>query len=562
MRGKYPLKLAVGAAVITLLAAGCSGDGDDTEAPKVSDAAISIDGTQPENPLVPAGTTETGGGQVIDALFSGLTDYETENGKLKLVHAESITPDDSSTVYTIKLKPGWTWHDGTPVKAQDYVDAWNDAAYSPNGLANGTFMSDIAGYDQVYTEDPDGAEGPQKAPKPPAEKMTGLEVVSDTEFKVTLAAPSNLWPLKTGYSAFMPLPPAYFSNKESFGKNPIGNGPFKLVSFTENDSIKVTRFDDYKGDKPKIKDVTFKFYQDDTASYADVQSGVLDFLQQVPSANLVGEKYKADFGDRAVSNEAATTEFLGLPHYRKEYQNPKFRQAISVAINRDQITERIFSKTREPAHEWSNPNVDGFTKDTCREFCTYDPAKAKSLLQEAGVTVNPDGSFVSNGVTVKQMTIQYNADASHKDWVDATCNSIKEATGIACAGKPIPTFGESRTIIDERKATGMFRNGWQADYPINENFMNPLLRTGASSNDGAFSDAAFDAKLKEADGTKDLEAAKALYTEAEKMLADLMPTIPLWHRTQQSVWSEKLKGPLPIDIFGELVLTEVEASES
>jgi oligopeptide transport system substrate-binding protein len=560
MRGKYPLKLVVGAAAITLLAAGCSGDGDDTEAPTQSDAAISYEWGEPENPLVPSNTTETRGGAVVDALWTGLINYNTESGEMELANAESMEPDDTSTVYTIKLKSGWTWHDGTPVVAQDYVDAWNWAAYSPNGAANGTFFLDIKGYTDVHTEDPD-EDGPLQPPTPKVDKMSGLEVVSETEFKVTLNGPSNLWPLKTGYSAFMPLPKKFFENPETFGQNPIGNGPFKLVSWTKNVELKATRYDEYKGDdKPKIKDITFRVYQEDTAAYADIQAGNLDFQLQVPAATLPGDKYKNDFPDHSINKPIATSEMVAIPFYRREYQNPKLRQALSVAIDRNLITDRIFNKTRIPMNGWVNPNVAGYKADQCGEFCQFNADRAKALLQEGNVTVNPNGSFVSNGVTVPQLSIQYNADASHKEWVDATCNSIQTATGIKCTGKPIPTFGEHRTIIDERKATSLFRAGWQADYPHIENWLNPLLRTGGSSNDGAYSNAAFDAKLKQADETQELEQAEALYQEAEAMLPAEMPTIPMWHRAQQSVWSERLKT-VPITVFGELEFTGVEVNE-
>jgi oligopeptide transport system substrate-binding protein len=558
MRGRYPLKLAVGVAAITLLAAGCSsGGGNESSSSGSSDAEITVWWGNPENPLVPANTTEVQGGKVIDAVFTGLINYDTKTGKEVLANAESIEPNADSTVYTIKLRSGWKWHDGTPVVAQDYVDAWNYAAYSPNGMQNGTFMADIKGYEDVHTEDPDGTEGPQKAPEPKAKEMSGLKVVDDNTFEVTLSGPSNLWPLKTGYSAFMPLPKKFFDDPEAFGKAPIGNGPFKFVSWTENQELKVTRYDDYQGsDKPKIKDVTFKVYQEDTAAYADVQAGNLDFLDQVPAATLQGEKYKADFGDRSINKPVAVSDMLEFPKYRKEYQNAKFRQAISVAIDRDLIIEKIFANSRIPMDGWVNPNVAGFKDGACGDLCKFDPTRAKQLLSEAGVTVSSDGKFTSNGVT-STLSIQYNADASHKDWVDATCNSIQTTLGITCKGKPIPTFGEARQIIDERKATSMFRSGWQADYPHIENWLNPLLRTGASSNDGEYSNKAFDDKLKEADGTQDIKKAEELYQEAEQMLAADMPTIPLWHRAQQSVWSERMKT-VPINVFGELALTEVE----
>jgi len=361
----------------------------------------------------------------------------------------------------------------------------------------------------------------------------------------------------------MPLPDVFFDDPEAFGRNPIGNGPFKLVSWTENVELKITKYEEYQGSdaSKQLTDVTFRVYEEDTAAYSDVQAGTLDFQQQVPVAHLVGDKYATDFPDTSISKPVAVSEMMAIPFYQPAYQNVKLRQAISVAINREEITERIFNGSRIPMNGWVNPNVSGFEDGACGEFCTYDADRAKELLEEGDVTVNADGSFVSNGVTEAMLTIQYNADASHKDWVDATCNSIQEATGIKCEGKPIPTFAESRTIIEAHEATGMFRAGWQADYPSIENWLNPLLRTGGSSNDGLYSNSELDDVLAEADGTQDIEEAEALYREAELLLADEMPTIPMWHRAQQSVWGERMTV-VPINIFGELVLNEVEVAAS
>lgn len=544
MRFAKPGRALAAVGIVTaLVAAGCGSGGDDGGSGK-TDGTVSIQWGEPENPLIPGNTTEVQGGKVMDALFTGLISYSPKDASQVLEMAESITPDATSTTYTIKIKSGWTFHDGSPVKAKSFTDAWNYYAYSPNGMANGPFFADIAGFSDTYTEDPD-ADGPKKAPTPKAKEMSGLKVVDDTTFTVTLGAPSTLWPLKTGYSVFMPLPQAFFDNgPEAYAKEPIGNGPFKFSARKVNTSLTITRFDGYKGrEKPKVKDVVFKVYQKDTAAYADAQDNQVDFVQQVPTSALTGDKYKSDFPNQSLNKPVAVSQFIAFPFYRPEYKNPKLRQAISMSIDRKLITEKIFNNSRVPMNGWVNPNVSGFEEGACGEFCTYNPTKAKALLAEAG---GFKGEF----------SIAYNADSNHKSWVEAACNSITGAIGVKCAGKAIPTFDAFRTLVDDRKQTSMFRAGWQADYPSIENWLNPLLRTGASSNDGLFTDAAFDAKLKEADGTQDIKKAEALYRDAEKMLPALMPTIPLWHVGQQSVWSNKVSN-IVIDAFGEIALSEI-----
>ena len=177
-------RAVVGWVAVALLAAGCGGDGG---AGAPDPGVISVFSTEPENPLVPGNTTEEGGSRVLSALFTGLVEYDPRTAEPRNAVAESITTTDSR-VYTIRLRPGWTFHDGSPVTARSFADAWNYTAYSPNGQQGASFFTQIAGFDQVHTTDPDG-EGPQQAPEPPAREMSGVRVVDDLTLQVTLSEP-------------------------------------------------------------------------------------------------------------------------------------------------------------------------------------------------------------------------------------------------------------------------------------------------------------------------------------------------------------------------------------
>ncbi|MGC4894026.1 peptide ABC transporter substrate-binding protein [Micromonospora sp. DT31] len=536
--------LAVGAA-FALVASGCSSgndDGGDTGASK--DGAIVIDGTQPENPLVPANTTETGGGAIIDWMWSGLVEYPNNGGAPQNLLAESIDTSDSK-VFKIKIKQDTKFHDGTTVKAESFVKAWNWAAYGPNGAQNASFFSDIQGFDQVYTEDPDGPEGAKKAPEPPAKEMSGLKVVDDWNFEVTLAAPTAVFPTKLGYSAFMPLPDAFFSSTAAdFGKKPIGNGPVKLVSWQDDVEIKLTRFDDYSlRDKMKVKDVTVKIYQDDTAAYNDLLAGNLDFQQQVPVSALAGDKWKTDLADRAMSSTTPSTGIIAFPIYDKRFQNPKLRKAISMSVDRQAITDKIFFGNRTPADSWANPLTPGAQPGNCTA-CKFDATQAKQLLQEAG------------GFQGK-LTLSYNADASHKEWMEAVAQQIKTNLGIDAVAVGVPTFAVFRANINAYKMTGAYRAGWQQDYPDVENWINPLYVTGGSSNDGKYSNPQVDALAKEASAAPSLEEAHKKFAEAVKLIDQDVPAMPIYFGGQQSGHSEKIKK-MELTNVGEIDITSVE----
>ena len=115
---------------LVLLLAACSANGEPGSDASPSSApvgAVSISATEPAQLLLPAMASESGTGDVVDAMWTGLVDYDPVTAQPRLAHAESITSSDNLT-WKIALKPGWTFHDGTPVTAASYVDAWNWAA--------------------------------------------------------------------------------------------------------------------------------------------------------------------------------------------------------------------------------------------------------------------------------------------------------------------------------------------------------------------------------------------------------------------------------------------------
>jgi oligopeptide transport system substrate-binding protein len=534
--------VAVGAA-FALVATGCSSDSGSGEGGNSADGAITIHGVQPENPLVPANTTETGGGKIIDWMWTGLVEYPNDGSAPRNAVAESIDTTDSK-VYTVKIKQDTKFHDGTVVKAKNFVDAWNWAAYAPNGAQNGSFFADIQGFTDVNKPDPDG-EGPQKAPEPTAETMSGLKVIDDWTFEVTLAAPTAVWPTKLGYSAYAPLPDAFFTQKpEDFGRKPIGNGPVKFVSWEDDVLIKLTRFDDYSlRDKMKIKDVDVKLYQSEDSAYADLVSGSLDWVEQVPVSALAGDRWKQDLGERAISTTTPITGIIAFPVYDDRFKDVNLRKAVSLSINRQEVVDKIFFGTRKPATSWANPLAPGTVDGNCT-VCTFNPEEAKRLLAEAG-------GFEG------EMVFYYNADSSHKEWMEAVAQQVKTTLGIEARAEGMPTFAVFRQAINAGQMKGPYRAAWQQDYPDVENWINPLYVTGGSSNDGGYSNPQVDALAKDAVGQSDLNASHTKFAEAVKLIDQDVPSLPIYYYANQGGHSEKIKK-LEVTAVGELDITSVE----
>lgn len=546
MRGAKSAKWVVGAAVIALAATACSssdssdkGSGGGKKSDVNAAGVFSYQSSEPQHPLQPANAMEVGGGRIVQNLFRGLVDYDPTTGKLRNEVAQEIATTDAQH-YTVTLKPGWTFHDGTPVTASSFVDSWNWSADVKNNQVNSNWFSDIAGYADVHPEKGD----------PKADKMSGLKVVDDTHFTIDLVNPVSYFQYKLGYTAFSPLPKVFFTDPAKYGNSPIGNGPYKFVSWVHNKAVTLAAYDKYAGvDKPKNGGIVFKNYTQSEAAYKELKSDTLDVLDQVDPTDL--GSYKADLGDRAVDQAQGGITSIAFAMYDKSWQGVdkvKVRQGLSMAIDRDTITKTVLQGSRQPATSWVAPGVAGYKAGVCGEACTYNPTKAKELIQAGG------------GAPNNKITILYNADGGHKDWVDAACNSIRQATGVECTGLPKPDFKAARDIIDAHKVTSLMRSAWVQDYPLNANFLRDIYGTGASANDSLYSSPEFDALAKQADKATTIDQTTTLYQQAEAVLAKDMPSIPLWYYKTNAGWSNNVQN-VKYDSFGNPVFTQVEVKQ-
>ncbi|ATY97933.1 ABC transporter substrate-binding protein [Streptomyces bacillaris] len=541
MRGATRTRWAACAVAVALAATACGGGGGDNGGGSGADGIVSSSWGDPQNPLEPANTNEVQGGKVLDMVFRGLVRYDPKTGEAQNMLAESIDSDDAQN-FTIKLKEGWTFSNGEKITAKSFVDAWNYGAALKNNQKNAYFFQYIEGYDQVHPESGTAS----------AETLSGLKVVDDLTFTAKLSQKFSLWPDTLGYSAFVPLPRAFYDDHDAWLSKPIGNGPYTIQSYAKGSSMSLRRWDDYPGDdKAKNGGVDLKVFTDNNTAYTSLTSGNLDLVDDVPASQL--RNVEQDLGDRYINTPAGIIQTLAFPFYDKEWDTDgarKVRQGLSMAINRKQITDQIFQKTRTPATDWTSPVLGedgGFKEGLCGKECEYNKAEAKKLIDEGG------------GIPGGQLKISYNADTgSHKEWVDAVCNSINNVMGNnqACVGGAIGTFADFRSQVSTQKLTGPWRAGWQMDYPLIQNFLQPLYYTNASSNDGKWTNKEFDDLVDQANAETDKAKAITTFQDAEKVLVEQMPAIPLWYQNGSAGYSDRVDN-VELNPFSVPVYTEI-----
>lgn len=481
---------------------------------------VTTNGGEPQNPLVPTNTNENMGGRVVDRLFAGLKYYDSK-GVAHDEMAESIKTPDRKT-YTITIKPDWKFTDGTTVTAKSFVDAWNYGALGTNGQLQSYVFTPIIGFDEVSAE------------KPTAQTMSGLKVVDDRTFTVELKSPSIDFETELGYAPFYPLPDAAFKDMKAFGENPIGNGPYKFQTWEHNVKIDLVPNPDYKGGRaPKNKGLRFVMYQSFDTAYSDLQAGNLDTLDTIPDSALTS--YKKDLGDRAILEPSAQNQHIGVqanvPHLSGA-EGLLRRQAISMAINRQQICDTIFNGTKTPARDYTSSTLPGFNGNLPgSEVFKYNPEEAKKLWAQADAISPWSGRY----------EIAYNSDGGHQAWIEAVANSIKNTLGIDAVGAPYPTFKNIRDLVNQKTIGKSFRYGWQGDYPTMLQFLTSQYYSYSETNNVDYKSPEFDRLLDAALAAPTLDESYKIVAQAQALLIKDMADIPVLDYLAAAGRSDKVK---------------------
>ena len=527
---KKALAFAAAACALGMLLSGCGASND-----AASDGGniITAYNSEPQNPLIPGNTNETGGGKPIDLLFSRLISFDAKGNASNEV-AESIEANADATQYTIKLKKGWKFTDGTPVTAESFTKAWSYTANAKNAQKCASFFSTIKGYDKL--QDADNLKGD--------EQLEGLTVVNDNEFTVDLNQSDSVFAIKVGYSGFAPLPESFYKDPKAFGEKPVGNGPYKFQSWDHDNEIVLVKNLDYKGNRiPKNDGVTFKVYTKDEAAYADIQSGSLDVMESVPASAT--KTFETDSTVQAYNKAGSVIQQFTIPSGLKHFEagteeGTLRRQAISMAINRNNICEKVLNGTGTPASDFTSPLTPGYS-DSLKgsDNLKYNASKAKELWEKANA--------ISPWTSDDKLTFAYNADGGHETIYTAVVNSINNTLGSEVAAtNPYPTFNDYRTAVSDRKVQGAFRSGWQPDYPSAENYLvqnfSSSAADGNGSNDGDYKNSKFDDLCNQAAAAQTTDEANKLYQQAQEVLLNDLPAVPLYYANAYGVASTNVSN--------------------
>ena len=480
-------------------------------------------------------------GTMILNAFEGLMVLD-ENDKPKEAAAESYEVSEDKLVYTFKLRQDSKWSDGKPVVADNFKYSWLRALDKATAAEYHYQLFYIKNAEKFYNGEVSAEE-------------VGIKVLDDYTLEVTLEAPTEYFLQLCAFTTYVPLREDIVSaNPDGWATKPetyVSNGAFKLVQWDMKDQLVFEKNENYwDKDSVKLDTLTFKLVTEDTTAYSELKAGNFDMVNSVPTNEIepgieeglvhvnpkIGTYYFAiNVGKQDILNEDV----------KKALSNKLVRQALNLAIDRQEIIDNVAKAKQVPAYSFVPL---GITDENGTEFSSkeyYNPAdiegnivKAKELLKEAGY---------ENGTGLPTFELMYNSEGYHKEAAQIIQQNLEEiGVNVELANQEWAVFLNTRQKGEYQIA----RHGWIADYIDPMTFLD-LWVTGGGNNDTGFSNARYDelvtAAKVEVDSAKRLEMLR----EAEDILMDEMPVLPVYYYTTVTAANENVKG-VQISTLGKI----------
>lgn len=436
--------------------------------------------------------------------------------------AQGYDVTNNGTVYTFHLRRNAQYSDGVPVKAQDFVYAWQRLIDPRLAAPNATFFaSAVQNGDQVSALDPQRDASRIDA----ALETLGLKAVDDFTFKVTLARPDPAFTWIAAMPAGAPIRPDLVKKyADKWAASPdtlVTNGPFHVTEMVANDHITVVPNPHYWGDRPKLTMITFVVVNDGAVGLTKYRNGELDAIDVQPAqASIVAGD--AQLKKELVKTPALTVFWIVFRVNQAPLNNVKVRQAIAAAIDREAFIAQVFQGQGKPTETFIPQGMRGYAPDL-GSIQKFDVAQARTLL-------------AASGVTPKQLSaVRFSYDQS-SDFSKATATFIagqlKTNLGVDITLEALDT-----TTLGSRLDTGGFQMagplGWSADFPDPSDWFGLFLTT-SSNNFALYQNNQYDNFVRAASSDTQADRREQEYRQAQKMLVNDAPAAFLaqsvnWH---------------------------------
>lgn len=503
----------------------------------------------------PALNSAVDGAIMLGHMFEGLmkwkdsgvetpgSDGTCTNAELTEGQAESyekVVNDDGTVTYTFKIRSDARWSDGKPVTAGDFVYSWQRLV-TPETTADYNYMIDsVVNANEIMAGDMDPTELAVSAP-------------DDSTFVVTLTSDLPYFLEVCAFPATFPVRQDVTTKDDGTPNDQwtfdvatyLCNGPYKLTAWNHNSEIVMEPNEQYYDAANLGPDkITFKLMDDQNAMLSGFNSGELDFIEDVPQAELP---------DLIASGDLKIVDYIGTYYVcyqtqKAPFDDPRVRQAFTLAVDRTFIVDKVTQAGQVPANGFVPAGVYDAAGSTGDDFRTVGGAyysiegdadysyeanceKARELLADAGYP---------NGEGFPVVEYLYNTSDAHKAVAEALQNMWETELGVK-----VTLNNQEWAVFLQTRKDGNYsiaRNGWIADYNDPMSFLDMWI-TGGGNNDAQYANADYDAKIQEAKNTTDPAARMQLMHEAENIIMGQDWALnPLYFYTQKYMLSDRVGG--------------------
>ena len=455
--------------------------------------------------LDPHLTTDATSATIIVEVFGGLMTIDSDLNVVPDL-AEDWNVSDDGRVYTFRIRPDATFHDGKPVTAEDVrwslERATNPLSEAPNV---DQYLGDIVGVDEKVAGD--------------ALEISGVRVIDERTIEITIDASKSYFLAKLTYpTAFVLDRVNIEANPKNWFRQPNGTGPFRMTEYKVGETLILSRNEGYHLGPSKLAEVemilsggtSMLMYENDEIDIAGVGLADLDRLLD-PTHSLNAQLMRAA--------PSFSVQYIGLNVNEPPLDDRKVRQALNLAIDKREIATIVLGDQVVPATGILPPGFPGFNESVTGYG--FDPERAMQLLKESKygddldnlppITMTTPGSFGANVSLDMEVVLQM--------W--------EKNLGIKTEFQQTE-FATFLKDLNKRRFQ-MFDIGWIADYPDPENFLDILFYSDSSNNHTNYSNPEVDALLEKARVEADETLRYSIYNQVEQTILDDAPWVPLWY---------------------------------
>lgn len=466
------------------------------------------------HPALAQGTHES---IILDHIYEGLMKRD-ENNKIVPGMAESYTMSDDGLSYTFTIRDDVKWSNGDAVTAKDFEVAWK-YALDPETASDYAFQLYYLEGGQAYNEGTGSADA------------VGVKAIDEKTLEVKLATPTayflELCAFYTYYPVNTALQEEMGSEWSHDGSTFVCNGPFALTAWNHDESVELVKNENYYNKEAiKLDGIVFYISEDQNTMWQMYENGEIDIDFDLPT-DVLGQ-LKAEGNAELATEAELSTYFYRFNTTEKPFNNVKIRKALTMAVDRQLLIDEVVQGGQFPAFAIVPEGIADATGDFRQNGGDYfkeDVEEAKKLLEEG---------LAEEGLDSLEFTILYNTSEAHKKIAEAIQQMWNENLGVNVTLENT----EFQVKIDREHALDyeVARAGWVGDY-VDPNTFLDIYTSWSTQNDTGWASDAYDELITKAAAEFDVTTRMGYFHDAETMLMEDMPIMPLYYYTKS--WMTK-----------------------